>query len=54
LLEGARDALRAQGVEADVVSVPGALEVPTAIALAVEAGRYPIAPRYDGFVASAA
>ena len=35
----------------DVVSVPGALEVPTAIALAVEAGRYPTAPRYDGFVA---
>jgi transcription antitermination factor NusB len=34
-----------------VVSVPGALEVPTAIALAVEAGRYPTAPRYDGFVA---
>ena len=34
-----------------MVSVPGALEVPTAIALAVEAGRYPTAPRYDGFVA---
>ena len=33
------------------MSVPGALEVPTAIALAVEAGRYPTAPRYDGFVA---
>lgn len=25
--------------------------MPTAIALAVEAGRYPTAPRYDGFVA---
>ena len=34
-----------------MVSVPGALEVPTAIALAVEAGRYPTAPRYDGYVA---
>ncbi len=34
-----------------MISVPGALEVPTAIALAVEAGRYPTAPRYDGFVA---
>lgn len=34
-----------------MVSVPGALEVPTAITLAVEAGRYPTAPRYDGFVA---
>ena len=35
----------------DVVTVPGALEVPTAIALAEEAGRYPTAPRYDGYVA---
>ncbi|MFY8163493.1 MAG: 6,7-dimethyl-8-ribityllumazine synthase [Brevundimonas sp.] len=51
LLEGAKDALRAQNVSFDVVTVPGALEVPTAIALAVEAGRYPTAPRYDGFVA---
>ncbi len=38
-------------MEFDVVSVPGALEIPTTIALAVEAGRYPTAPRYDGFVA---
>jgi len=51
LLDGAVDALRAQGVQYDVVSVPGALEVPTAIALAEEAGRYPTAPRYDGYVA---
>ncbi|WP_298095987.1 6,7-dimethyl-8-ribityllumazine synthase [Brevundimonas sp.] len=51
LLDGAKDALRAQNVSFDVVTVPGALEVPTAIALAVEAGRYPTAPRYDGFVA---
>ncbi|MFN3667928.1 MAG: 6,7-dimethyl-8-ribityllumazine synthase [Brevundimonas sp.] len=51
LLEGAKDALRERGAQFDVVSVPGALEVPTAIALAVEAGRYPTAPRYDGFVA---
>ena len=34
-----------------MVTVPGALEVPTAIAMAEEAGRYPTAPRYDGFVA---
>ena len=40
-----------QGVQFDVVTVPGALEVPTAIALAEEAGRYPTAPRYDGYVA---
>lgn len=51
LLEGAKDALGAQGVEFDVVSVPGALEIPTAIAMAEEAGRYPTAPRYDGYVA---
>ena len=51
LLEGAKDALRAQGADFDIVSVPGALEVPTAIALAEEAGRFPTAPRYDGYVA---
>jgi 6,7-dimethyl-8-ribityllumazine synthase len=51
LLEGARDALTARGARFDVVTVPGALEIPTAIALADEAGRYPTAPRYDGFVA---
>ena len=34
-----------------MVSVPGALEVPTVIAMADEAGRYPTAPRYDGYVA---
>lgn len=34
-----------------MVSVPGTLEVPTAIALAEEAGRFPTAPRYDGYVA---
>ncbi len=51
LLDGATDALRAQGVAFDVVSVPGALEVPPAIALAEEAGRYPTAPRYDGYIA---
>ncbi len=50
-MEGAKDALREQGVQFDVVSVPGALEVPTVIALAEEAGRYPTAPRYDGYVA---
>ena len=46
-----KDALRAQDVEFHIVSVPGALEVPTAIALAEEAGRFPTAPRYDGYVA---
>jgi 6,7-dimethyl-8-ribityllumazine synthase len=31
--------------------VPGALEVPTAIAMAEDAARLPTAPRYDGYVA---
>ncbi|MGZ8350997.1 MAG: 6,7-dimethyl-8-ribityllumazine synthase [Allosphingosinicella sp.] len=43
LLEGAKAALA--GHEVDVVTVPGALEVPGAIALAAESGRY------DAFVA---
>ena len=51
LLEGAADALRARGATFDVVNVPGALEVPAAIAMAEEAGRFPTAPRYDGYVA---
>lgn len=51
LLEGAMYALKAHGVEVDVVSVPGALEIPTVIAMAVDAARLPTAPHYDGFVA---
>lgn len=43
LLAGAKAALT--GHEVDVVTAPGALEVPAAIALAAETGRY------DGFVA---
>lgn len=43
LIDGAKAALG--GHEVDVVTVPGALEVPGAIALAVESGRY------DAFVA---
>jgi len=43
LLAGAKAAL--SGHEVDVVTVPGALEIPAAIALAAETGRY------DGFVA---
>ena len=38
-------------MEFDVVTVPGALEIPPAISLAEEAGRFPTAPRYDGYVA---
>ena len=31
--------------------MPGALEISSAIALAEEAGKFPTAPRYDGYVA---
>lgn len=45
LVEGARSALTEAGHSVEVLTVPGALEIPGAIALAVESGRY------DGFVA---
>ncbi len=51
LLEGATQALTAFGAEYDVVTVPGALEIPGAIALAEEAGHGPMGRLYDGYVA---
>ena len=45
LIAGAKAAIEAEGHEAEVLTVPGALEVPGAIALAAESGDY------DGFVA---
>jgi len=45
LIAGAKAALEAAGHKADMLTVPGALEVPGAIAMAAESGRY------DGFVA---
>lgn len=45
LLAGARGAIEAAGHTHETVTVPGALEVPGAIALAAETGRY------DAFVA---
>src|SRR5882757_3051178 len=51
LLQGASDALRAYGAEFDVVTVPGAFELPAAIALAHEGGNRPAGVRYDGFIA---
>jgi 6,7-dimethyl-8-ribityllumazine synthase len=45
LLAGARAAIEAAGHEHDTVTVPGALEIPAAVALAAEGGRY------DGYVA---
>jgi len=45
LVAGARAALKAAGHEVEVITVPGALEIPGAIALADQSGAY------DGFVA---
>jgi 6,7-dimethyl-8-ribityllumazine synthase len=44
LIAGARTALEQAGHEAEVLTVPGALEIPGAIALAAESGEF------DGFV----
>jgi 6,7-dimethyl-8-ribityllumazine synthase len=40
LLEGARTALEAAGHSHETVTVPGALELPAAIALAADSGRF--------------
>ena len=40
LVAGASAAIEAAGHEAEVATVPGALEVPAAVALAAESGRY--------------
>jgi 6,7-dimethyl-8-ribityllumazine synthase len=44
LVAGSRAALEAAGHDVDVLTVPGALEIPGAIALASESGQY------DGYV----
>ena len=45
LLEGARAAIEEAGFAHETITVPGALEIPGAVSLAVESGRY------DAFVA---
>ena len=45
LLQGVRAALEEAGHNHETVTVPGALEIPAAVAMAAETGRY------DGFVA---
>ncbi|MGZ5828962.1 MAG: 6,7-dimethyl-8-ribityllumazine synthase [Xanthobacteraceae bacterium] len=50
LLDGAKRALEAAGASFDVVSVPGALEIPTAIAIAVDAAKSKRKP-YEGAIA---
>lgn len=49
LLAGARKALDEAGAQYDVVSVPGSLEIPPAIAITIDAARG--RRRYDGAVA---
>ena len=52
LLQGAKDALDAFGAEYEVVTVPGALEIPGAIAIAEESAHRPENPApWDGYVA---
>jgi len=51
LLEGATSTLAAFEADHDLVTVPGALEVPIAIAMADEAGHRAAGVRYDGYVA---
>ena len=45
LIAGAKTAIKAAGHEAEVLTVPGALEIPGAISLAMESDQY------DGYVA---
>jgi 6,7-dimethyl-8-ribityllumazine synthase len=51
LLDGASEALKAFGAEFDVVTVPGAFELPAAIAFAEAAGHGASGVRYDGYIA---
>ena len=50
LLEGASAAIEKAGARFDKITVPGALEIPTAIALAAKAGEHG-GKAYDGYVA---
>ncbi len=50
LLAGAMKVLKATGAEVDRISVPGSLEIPAAIAIALDAARRKRRP-YDGVVA---
>lgn len=51
LLRGALSVIEAHDAEHDVITVPGALEIPGAIAFAEEGGHRPAGVRYDGYVA---
>lgn len=52
LLQGAQAVLTANEASHDILTVPGALEIPAAIACAVKAMDYdPVRRRYDGYIA---
>ena len=51
LLAGAKAALDAARADYDVITVPGALEIPATIAMAEEGGSGPLGVAYDGYVA---
>lgn len=51
MLRGATDALNAYGADCETVSVPGALEIPAAIAFAEDAGHRAAGVAFDGYVA---
>ena len=52
LLDGAKAALEAYGADYDIITTPGALEIPAVIAIAEEAGRRTASGSlYDGYVA---
>jgi 6,7-dimethyl-8-ribityllumazine synthase len=50
LLEGALDELKAAGVAYDIITVPGSLEIPSAIAIAIDAAEKSRKP-YDAAIA---
>ena len=51
MLKAAADVITAHDAEYDVISVPGALEIPGAIAIAEEGCHRPAGRSYDGYVA---
>jgi 6,7-dimethyl-8-ribityllumazine synthase len=53
MLAGARQAIEAADADHDVITAPGAFEIPGLIANAEEGGHRPAGVRYDGFIALA-
>ena len=51
LLQSAKEALAKAEADCNVVTVPGALEIPAVVAMAEEGGHRPAGVRYDGYVA---